>query len=107
MMSEDLQAKLAAVTKVSVDDPVLSPKSNARRARSGRLSVVVDPSVAGRARFAVSNLPFAAGVPSINALVEAALDSYLKLLEREYNGGKPFDEMDPGIMRVGRVVKIG
>lgn len=113
---------LASITKATGLDPVLSPETPAKPVTPAKpetpatpvkpvtpvtpakqkMTVSIDATIVGRSRAAVQSLPFEAGVPTVTALVEVALDQYLTALESEYNQGESFSSLPPGVIKTGR-----
>lgn len=72
------------------------------RKSSGKITIQLKPEEAARVRAAFANLPAKVRPRSLGAFAAVPIMEYVRQIEEEYNGGEPFDPIEPGVLPTGR-----
>lgn len=74
----------------------------AKKKSSGKITIQLKPEEAARVRAAFANLPAKVRPRSLGAFAAVPIMEYVRQIEEEYNGGEPFDPIEPGVLPTGR-----
>lgn len=90
------------VSKAAVVDPVLAAAGPAEAESKEKIGFYVPASEAGRIRAAFAHTRTVGGPRSLSDFIAAHLLDAVRELEREHNGGKPYEPLPPRVIPTGR-----